>query len=55
VHLFLDAELKSAQKISFHPNENNATVVLSFPSFIKFLDWSGNSYEFITLYEPEGN
>ena len=52
VHLFLDAELKSAEKISFHPNENTATVVISFESFIKFLDWSGNSYEFITLYDP---
>ena len=51
VHLFLDAELQSAQKISFHPNENNATLVISFPSFIKFLKWSGNTYEFITLYD----
>jgi len=49
VHLFLDAELQKAKKISFHPNENNATVVISFTSFIKFLDWSGNTYEFITL------
>ena len=52
VHLFLDAELKSAKKISFHPNENTATIVISFESFLKFLDWSGNSYEFITLYDP---
>ncbi|MCK5136658.1 MAG: prolyl-tRNA synthetase associated domain-containing protein [Bacteroidales bacterium] len=52
VHLFLDAELQSSKKISFHPNENTATVVLSFDSFLKFLDWSGNSYEFIALYDP---
>ena len=52
VHLFLDAELQSAEKISFHPNENTATVVISFDSFLKFLDWCGNSYEFITLYDP---
>ena len=51
VHLFLDAELKSAKKISFHPNENTATIVISFESFLKFLDWSGNPYEFITLYD----
>lgn len=49
VHVFLDAELQSAKRISFHPNENTATVVITFDSFIKFLDWSGNSYEFITL------
>ena len=53
VHLFLDAELLSAKKISFHPNENNATLVISFPSFIKFLKWSGNTYEFITLYDAK--
>lgn len=51
VHLFLDNELQSAKKISFHPNENTATVVISFDSFLKFLDWSGNSYEFIALYD----
>jgi Ala-tRNA(Pro) deacylase len=51
VHLFLDAELQSAHKISFHPNENSSTVVILFKSFLKFLDWTGNSYEFITLYE----
>ncbi len=51
VHLFLDAELQAARNISFHPNENTATVVISFESLIRFLDWSGNSYEFITLYD----
>lgn len=50
VHLFLDDGLQNAERISFHPNENNATVVISFQSFIKFLDWSGNTYEFISLY-----
>jgi Ala-tRNA(Pro) deacylase len=53
VHLFLDAALQSARKISFHPNENTATLVLSFASFLKFLDWSGNSYEFIKLYDAD--
>jgi Ala-tRNA(Pro) deacylase len=53
VHLFLDDGLKSANKISFHPNENNATVVISDQAFIKYLQWSGNSYEFIALYDPE--
>ena len=53
IHLFLDAALQRAEKISFHPNENSATVVISFESFIKFLDWSGNSYEFIQLYDDQ--
>jgi Ala-tRNA(Pro) deacylase len=53
VHLFLDHALRSADRISFHPNENTATLVVSFDSFLKFLDWSGNSYEFIRLYESD--
>ena len=48
VHLFIDAELQSADRISFHPNENNATLVISFASFIRFLESSGNTYEFIS-------
>ncbi|RLD27493.1 MAG: prolyl-tRNA synthetase associated domain-containing protein [Bacteroidetes bacterium] len=55
VHLFLDAKLKAARKISFHPNENTATVIISLDSFLKFLDWTGNSYEFITLYDQTIN
>jgi Ala-tRNA(Pro) deacylase len=53
VHLFIDAALHSAEGISFHPNENNATLVISFASFLRFLESSGNSYEFIALYEEE--
>ena len=53
VHLFIDAALHSVERISFHPNENNATLVISFASFLRFLETSGNSYEFIALYEDE--
>lgn len=51
VHLFIDQALQSSVRISFHPNENNATLVISFSSFLRFLESSGNSYEFIKLYE----
>ncbi len=50
VHLFIDKNLEHVENISFHPNDNTSTLVLSFKDFIKFLDWSGNSYEFIKLY-----
>jgi len=51
VHLFIDEALQSAERISFHPNENNATLVITFASFLRFLESSGNSYEFIELYD----
>lgn len=50
VHLFIDEHLSNAERLSFHPNINTATVVISFVDFIRFLDWSGNTYEFIRLY-----
>ena len=53
VHLFIDKGLQSAKRISFHPNENNATLVISFASFLRFLESCGNSYEFIKLYDDE--
>jgi len=52
VHVFLDKNLKDAKKISFHPNDNTASLVISFQDFMKYLDWVGNSYEFVELYDP---
>jgi Ala-tRNA(Pro) deacylase len=47
VHLFLDKQLQHADKISFHPNDNTASLVLNYSDFIKYLDASGNTYEYI--------
>jgi Ala-tRNA(Pro) deacylase len=51
VHLFLDEKLNDFERLTFHPNINTASLVISRSDFIKFLDHSGNSYEFIRLYE----
>jgi len=53
VHIFIDEALQSSTHISFHPNENNATLVISYASFLRFLVSSGNTYEFIALYEND--
>lgn len=50
VRLFIDEKLKEAKRLSFHPNLNNASIIISFSDFIKFLEWTTNEYEFITLY-----
>lgn len=47
VHLFIDRQLKTARKISFHPNDNTASLVLSFADFLKFLNAMGNTYGFL--------
>ena len=49
VHVFIDEKLKSAERLSFHPNINTATLVVSFDDFIRYMDLTGNSYEFINL------
>lgn len=51
VHLFLDKNLQNAPRLSFHPNDNTATIVIRNEDFIKFLDATGNGYEFIELYD----
>lgn len=50
VHLFLDENLKNSQRISFHPNINTASLVFAFDDFMTFLENTGNTYEFIQLY-----
>jgi hypothetical protein len=51
VHLFIDEKLKESERLAFHPNVNTATVVISLADFLKYLDFTGNSYEFIKLYD----
>lgn len=47
VHLFIDEQLQKADKISFHPNDNTASLVINYTDLLKFLDVMGNTYEFI--------
>lgn len=51
VHLFIDEKLKECNRLAFHPNINTATLVISQYDLLKFLDYCGNSYEFIRLYD----
>lgn len=51
VHLFLDTNLQQQDSLSFHPNDNHATVVIAFEEFMRYLDIVGNNFEFIELYD----
>ena len=50
VHLFLDSKLRDYPSLSFHPNDNRATVVIELSEFLRYLEIVGNTYEFIELY-----
>jgi Ala-tRNA(Pro) deacylase len=51
VHLFIDEKLNEYDRLSFHPNTNTASLIISKSDFLKFLNWLGNTYEFIKLYD----
>lgn len=50
VHLFVDENLRHAKTISFHPLVNTASWVISHADFERFLQWTGNTWEYIALY-----
>jgi Ala-tRNA(Pro) deacylase len=51
VHLFIDENLQKAERLSFHPNVNTASLILSRHDMMRFLQAMGNSHEFICLYD----
>lgn len=53
VHLFIDRNLQTSGTISFHPCINTASLVITTDDFIRFLDWTGNTWEFTELYQTK--
>lgn len=49
VKLFLDQDLKTSEKISFHPCDNTGSVVLSNAGFMRFLELWGGEYEWLDV------
>jgi len=49
VRVCLDRDLKTATRISFHPNINTATLVIAFSDFERFLASCGNSVQYVTI------
>ena len=50
VTLFLDKNLQKAERVSFHPCVNTASLIISRSDLMRFLDYTGNQYEWIELY-----
>lgn len=50
VHVFIDETLQKAERLSFHPCINTASLIISKSDFIKFLEYCQNSFEWIHLY-----
>ena len=52
VRVAIDRDLRAADKISFHPNVNTATLVLTFADFQRFLESCGNPVQYVTVAAP---
>jgi Ala-tRNA(Pro) deacylase len=49
VRVFLDRDLEKAARVSFHPNVNTRTLVISGQDFQRFLAATGNPVRYITV------
>ena len=47
VYVYLDEKLRQVEKVAFHPNENTHTLILSSADLQKFLENTGNRFEFL--------
>jgi Ala-tRNA(Pro) deacylase len=49
VHVFIDEKLRDFERLAFHPNDNTATLVVQRTDLIRFIEYLGNSYEYIEV------
>ena len=49
VHVIVDADLRRAERLIFHPNDNTASVSISVADFERFLASRENPIRFITI------
>ena len=49
VEVVLDNDLVGNKKLGFHPNDNTATVWISFDALIKIIKHNGNMVHFVTI------
>jgi Ala-tRNA(Pro) deacylase len=49
VRVVIDRDLQAAERLSFHPNINTATLVVSTADFARFLAASGNPVRYVVV------
>lgn len=49
VEVLLDKDLKNKDKLSFHPNTNEASILITFEGLQKFIKTCGHDTEFIKI------
>ena len=49
VRVVMDSDLKTAERVAFHPNVNTATLTLSRADFDRFLQTCGNPLQYVKI------
>lgn len=49
VELIIDKDLKTREKITFHPNVNTASVTISYDDFQKYINWCSNNVTYVKV------
>ena len=49
VQVIIDAALRQAERLIFHPNINTASLTISFTDLEKFLAWRGNKVRYLPV------
>ena len=49
VRVIVDSDLKQADRLIFHPNDNTASLTISSEDFVRFLQRQGNSVRWVGL------
>ena len=49
VRIVLDRDLRARERVSFHPNINTRTYVVSTADFVRFLEACGNVVQYVTI------
>lgn len=49
VEVYFDEDLKNAPRLGFHPNDNTATVFLSFSDVQKYIESTGHTVQFVKV------
>jgi Ala-tRNA(Pro) deacylase len=50
VIVFVDRNLQQAERVSYHPCENTASLIIKRTDLERFLEHQGNRWEWIDLY-----
>ena len=50
VKFFIDSDLRKADRVSFHPCDNTASVIVSYQGFVRFLELWGGEHEWIDIF-----